>query len=210
MGARQSQQKARSGDLDITDIAANQSPAASAAHSSTHPALSSATASPALTSLSSKTSKLAQQAWGAPQQSRYIQHDTKAEDQVTEWKPDEEEKQTADDDDGNGSGGKGAVGEDLFGKYKSGEGGGAGGAGKRSGIVSGVKAASGVERRQQAQPTTSGMNTLMEDDEGVDDSAVSNTNNQHHTALRLTLMARSVIVCHCSQTFCCLVWYVCS
>ena len=177
MGAKQSQQKTRTNELDISDIAASQHAPAAAA-SSTHAALSSASTSPALTSLSSKHNKLTQ-AW-APQQSRYVQHD-KPGDEVTEWKADEEEKERDDgnDDDKQGSNAQnGFGGEDLFGKYKTAgtASGDAGGAvlGKRSGIVSGVKAASGVDRRQQPQRAAAaiGMTAVLEDDEGVDDSAV--------------------------------------
>ena len=176
MGARHSQQKARSTELDITDIASNKQPPAAAAltaSSATHTAVSSATTSPALTSLSSK---LAQQAW-APQQSRYIQQDSRAEDQVTEWKPDDEEKE----EDDISTQGKSHAGEDLFGKYRgAAAAGGSNGSGavlgKRSAIVSSVKAASSVERRQPSRVAAPGMTAPLEDDDGVDDSAVSTRN----------------------------------
>ena len=182
MGARQSKQKARAAELDITDIAANKQPSAltATAPSSTLAAQSSASTSPALSSLSSKQSKLTQQAW-APQHSRYVQQD-KAEDAVTQWTPDEEEKEN-DDEGGEGkAANNGQAGDDLFGKYRSGKTAGSDGsggvAGKRSGIVNNVTAASSVDRRQQPQPNSARLNTLMDDDDdGVDNSAVSAHNH---------------------------------
>lgn len=220
MGAKHSQQHSRSAELDITDIAADKLPTnrTSATHTT---ALSSATSSPALTSLSSKHSKLTPQAWSAPQQSRYMQSTERAEDAVTEWKAEQEEKQT-DDDEQRTKGGQAAAAEDLFGKYKSaagsagndGSGGSGGGAvAKRSGIVSGVKAASSVGRRQQQsqqQTTTTGLGALLEDEEGVDDSAVSAVHGTADSTLQAdcrtrahSLLGGTAHILSFSATVCC-------
>ena len=193
MGAKQSHNKARLADLGITDLAADKQPPTAA--SSTLAARSSASTSPALTSLSSTNGKLAQHAWQQPQQSRYAQPDTKAEDAVTEWKPDEEEKQREED-----AAGEQTSAEDPFSKYRNGAASGRGGAAQRSGIVNGVKATSGGGQRQQPQLT---MNAVADDEEeGVDDSGVSADVTAHHRPAAPSTLCVAHAVCLTAAVWC--------